>query len=364
MSVAGFSYKDGDNLRRAFSRKNNKGLLKAYWERFRDGAAEKGVSEETAQKIFGKFSGQYMFPESHAYAFGITAYQMSWLKFHYPLEFYVAIFNQQPMGFYNLETLKEDAKRHGIEVVRPDINESIDKCTIVDAESFRLGLLNVKGFGQANADAILEARDADGPFQSLADTMRRTGLQREAVENLVAAGAFDSMASDRRSALWEAGLLYRPIGAQRALELPVDQDMAPLPLMTGWETMLNEYRTMGVHPVSHLMAYLREHLTEGITSSREVPGLEDEAEVTVVGLVIRRQHPGANAVFITLEDEFGHVPLVVWPQVFDRFRQVIKEPVLKVRGFVSRRDETLNIVAQHIEGIPLAHALPPAKNWG
>ena len=362
--VAGFSYKDGDELRRAFSRKNNKGLLKTFWERFREGAAKKGVPEQAAKKIFGKFSGQYMFPESHAFAFGITAYQMSWLKYHYPLEFYVAIFNQQPMGFYNLETLKEDAKRHGIKVLKPDINESIEKCTIVDDDSFILGLLHIKGLGQANVDAILDAREQGGPFRSLADAMRRTGLQREAVDNLVAAGAFDSMVSDRRSALWEVGLLYQPIGAQKALPMPVEQDMAQLPLMTNWETMLGEYRTMGVHPNSHFMAYMREHLPEGITPSQDVPGLEDGTEVTVAGLVIRRQHPGANAVFITLEDEFGHIPLVIWPQVFDRFRLVIREPLLKVRGFVSRRDGTLNLVAQHIEGVPMDYALPPAKNWG
>ncbi len=87
-------------------------------------------AEEAAEKVFKKFNGLYMFPESHAFAFGVTAYQASWLKYYYPLEFFVAIFNQQPMGFYNLETLKEDAKRHGITVLNPDINKSQAKCTI------------------------------------------------------------------------------------------------------------------------------------------------------------------------------------------------------------------------------------------
>ncbi|MDP6403130.1 MAG: OB-fold nucleic acid binding domain-containing protein, partial [SAR202 cluster bacterium] len=353
-----------DDLRRAFGRKNNQGLLKRYWEEFRDGAAANGVPEDAAHKIFGKFSGQYMFPESHAYAFGVTAYQMAWLKYYYPLEFYVAIFNQQPMGFYNLETLKEDAKYHGIRPLNPDINESSAKCTIVDNESFILGFLHVKGLGQANVDAIIEAREQGGRFHSLADAMRRSGIQREAVENLVTAGAFDSMVPDRRSALWEAGLLYRPVGDQKALPLPVEQDMAQLPTMTGWETMLGEYRTMAVHPDGHLMAHMKERLPKEVTSSQDVPGLEDGVEVTVAGLVIRRQHPGANAVFITLEDEFGHIPLVVWSQVFQRYRLVIREPVLQVRGVVSRRDGTLNVVAQHIIGISLDYALPPSKNWG
>ena len=364
VEVAGFSYRDADNLRRAFGRRNNKGLIETYWEKFLEGAAAKGVPEESARKIFGKFSGQYMFPESHAYAFGVTAYQMSWLKLHHPLEFYVAIFNQQPMGFYNIETLKEDAKRHDIEVLNPDVNESGAKCAIVDDRSFMLGLLNVKGLGEANAGAIVRARERGGRFRSLADAMERSGLRREAVESLIAAGAFDSMTPDRRSALWKVGLLYQPAGAQKTLRLPVEQDMAQLPMMTDWEAMLDEYRTMGVHPGGHFMAYMREHLPGDITPSREVIDLEDGAEVTVAGLVIRRQHPNANAVFVTLEDEFGHVPLVIWPQVFERYRLVIREPVLKVRGFVSRRDETMNVVARHIEGIPLDHVLPPSKNWG
>ena len=362
--VAGFGLKKADDLRRTFSRKNNEGLLKQYWEEFREGAAANGVPEEAAKKIFGKFSGQYMFPESHAYAFGITAYQMAWMKYYYPLEFYVAIFNQQPMGFYNLETLKEDAKHHSIRVLNPDINESMAKCTIKDDDSFILGLLNVNGLGTANTDAIVEARERAGQFLNLADAMRRTGLRREAIENLITAGAFDSLVPGRRSALWEAGLLYQPIGAQQALALPVHQDMVDLPRMSDWETMLGEYRTMGIHPDGHFMAYLREHLSGDITPSQDVPGLEEGAEVTVAGLVIRRQHPGANAVFITLEDEFGHIPLVVWPQTFDRYRLVIREPVLKVHGFVSRRDGALNVVVTHAEGIPFHQPLPASKNWG
>ena len=166
-----------------------------------------------------KFNGHYMFPESHAFAFGATAYHMAWLKHYYPLEFFVAIFNQQPMGFYNLETLKEDARRHGIAVLNPDINAGREKCIIKD-ESLLLGFLQVLGLGEAGAASITAARDAGGPFASLADAMERTRLQREAIENLVNAGAFDSLVPDRRSALWEVGLRYRPGGYQQPLPLP------------------------------------------------------------------------------------------------------------------------------------------------
>ena len=119
IDVAGFAPSEADRLRRAFGRKHNEELIEQYRQKFLDGAKSRGVSEDAAEKIFKKFNGLYMFPESHAFAFGVTAYQASWLKYHYPLEFFVAIFNQQPMGFYNLETLKEDAKRHGIHGLEP-----------------------------------------------------------------------------------------------------------------------------------------------------------------------------------------------------------------------------------------------------
>ena len=412
IDIAGFSPREADELRRAFGRRNNKDLLESYWEKFLRGAAERGVPGEVVEKIFRKFSGQYMFPESHAFAFGVTAYHMAWLKYYYPLEFFVGIFNQQPMGFYNLETLKEDARRHGVLVLNPDINESDAKCTVawqspsetgereytqpahpacprlvgepVEGKrgqgdgrvrcpedqlppmrgALRLGFLNVKGLAGSRADAIVEAREKGGPFRSLADAVERTGLHREALEGLVEAGAFDAMAPDRRAALWEVGLLYQPLGSQRPLPLPTEQDMVELPSLSDWDAMLGEYRTMGVHPDSHFMAYLRPKLGPDVLTSRDVPGLEDGVTVIVAGLVIRRQHPGAKAVFVTLEDEFGHIPLVVWPDAFKRYRLAIREPVLKIRGVVSRREGTMNIVVHHVQPIAADHTLPSSKNWG
>jgi error-prone DNA polymerase len=362
MDVAGFSAAEADQLRRAFGRRHNQALIVFYWEKFRQGAGELGVTEAIAEKIFRKFNGHYMFPESHAFAFGVTAYQMAWLKYYYPLEFFVAIFNQQPMGFYNLETLKEDAGRHGIAVLNPDINASIERCTVKD-ESLLLGFLQVRGVGEAGAKAIVRAREGGGPFTSLAGVMQRTGLQREAIESLALAGAFDSLLPDRRAALWEVGLRYRPVGYQQPLPLPVEQDMAVLPQQSRWEIMLEEYRVLGLYPAGHLMALLRPHLDPGVRSSQDVLGLDDGTEVTVAGLVIRRQRPLAKAVFVTLEDEFGHIPLVVWPTVFARYRPALREPVLIVRGVVSRREGTMNIVVKHVERTGGARHLPKAKNW-
>ena len=362
VDVAGFNYRKANQLRLTFSRRDNQALIARYRQEFLSGAIEKGVPLPVAERIFGKINGHYMFPESHAYAFGVTAYHMAWLKYHYPLEFFVGLINQQPMGFYNLETIKEDAKRHDLKVLNPDVNEGTPKCIIKD-ENLLLGFLNVAGVGETAAESIMDARNQGGRFRSLADFMTRTGLQREAVESLVAAGALDALILDRRAALWEVGLRYRSVGAQQTLELPVDQDMAQLPFQSDWEVMAGEYRTMGLYPDGHLMGKLRPQLGPGIVPADEVPHLPDGTEVVVAGLVIRRQRPLAKAVFMTLEDETGHAPVVVWPKTYERYRLVLREALLKVRGVVSRREGTLNIVLSHAEPIEVSASVPPSHSW-
>ena len=362
IDVAGFTPAMADQLRRAFSRRNNQTLIRFYWDKFREGAMERGVPEVTAERIFKKFNGHYMFPESHAFAFGVTAYHMAWLKHYYPLEFFVAIFNQQPMGFYNMETLKEDARRHDITVLNPDINSSRENSIIKD-ESLLLGLLRVRGVGRAAASAIVEAREQGGPFVSLINTMQRTGLQREAIESLVTAGAFDSLTSERRSTLWEVGLRYHSAGYQQSLELPVVQDMVQLPLQSQGEIMAGEYHALSLYPKGHLMAALRPRLDPKMLTSQDAAGLTDGMEVTVAGLVIRRQRPLGKTIFMTLEDEFGHIPLAVWPEAHERLRMVLREPVLLVRGTISRREDTMNIVVKQAWRIKGMNNLPKSKNW-
>ena len=267
------------------------------------------------------------------------------------------------MGFYNLETLKEDARRHSVRVLNPDVNRSREKC-VVEGDALRLGFLNVAKVGPVAAQGIVEAREQGTPFTVIGDFMARSGLSREALDNLADAGAFDSMAHDRRAVRWEIGLCYRPVNEQLAMPMPVNQDMVNLPELTEWERMDGEYRTMGLYPEGHVMSHLSLQLGPGVTASQQVQDLEDGTEVTVAGLVIRRQRPLGKAVFITLEDQFGHTPLILWPKVYERFRKVLKEPIVKVKGTVSRRDGTMNVLVSHAWPISALGIAPKAKNWG
>ncbi|MGD0794109.1 MAG: DNA polymerase III subunit alpha [Dehalococcoidales bacterium] len=362
IDVAGFAPSEADRLRRAFGRRHNEELIERYRQQFLAGAAKNGVPEEAAETIFKKFNGQYMFPESHAFAFGVTAYQASWLKYYYPLEFFVAIFNQQPMGFYNLETLKEDAKRHGIIVLNPDINKSRAKCVIEDG-SLRLGLLNITSLGEVTAKAIEQARGKGGAFRNIGEFLERTGVLEEVALNLASAGAFDALEPNRRKVKWEIGLRYRPINTQLPLPLPVTQDMIELAKPGAWESMQDEYSVLSLYPGGHVMARLRPRLGKNLTTSRDIDSLCDGAAVSIAGLVIRRQRPRGKVVFITLEDEFGHVPCMVFPKVYERYEHRFKEPFLIVKGRLSRREGTHNVVINQVKSFSALDKVPGSKDF-
>ena len=365
MDVAGLSPLEADKLRRAFTtfnKRKNISHIKSYWEKFRTGSNKKGVPTDIAKNIFQKFNGNYMFPEAHAFAFGVTAYHMAWLKYHYPLEFFIAIFNQQPMGFYNLETLKEDAKRHSIHVLNPDINYSDNKCTIKN-ESLLLGLNNVLGIGPHASNTIVETRNHNGHFKTLQQTIQSTRLDHLSIGRLIKSGAFDGLIESRKLALAQINLLYKPSTDQPALNLPVDQDMLILPNETPEEIMQYEYQSLGLYPNGHLMHFLRNHLKDNILTSQAALQLSHGIKVKVAGIVIRRQKPLGNAIYMTLEDETGHTPLVIWPQIYQKLKLVLREPLVIVEGIISRQDGTINIVVKNARSLNTVTNVPKAKNW-
>ena len=150
--VSGMSTSEADEIRRAFARPNSDHLIAMHRRRFLEGALANGVPKDIAEKIFDKVNGHYMFPESHSHAFAVTAYQAAWLKCHHPLEFFVSLMNSQPMGFYPVETIKEDARRFGVPFLNPCVNLSGVKCSSHNG-SVLLGLGKVKDVGEESAKA-------------------------------------------------------------------------------------------------------------------------------------------------------------------------------------------------------------------
>lgn len=363
IDVAGFNPGRADLLRRAFGRKHNTELINCYRDEFIEGALSRGVEKAAAEKIFNKFNGLYMFPESHAFAFGVTAYQAAWLKHHYPLEFFAAIFKEQPMGFYNLETLKEDAGRHGIRVLNPDINLSRPYCSVENG-AIRLGLVNVHGLGKTTAGTIEEARNRNGPFTGIANFLTRSGVLEEAALNLSGAGAFDRLEPNRRKARWQIGLLYRPVNSQLPLPLPVAQDMIELEAPDKWERMQDEYSLLSLFPSGHVMASLRPRFNRSFATSRDIEKMPGGTRLATAGLVIRRQRPLGKVVYITLEDEFGHIPLMVFPGVYAENELKLRSPFLVIKGTLTRREGTCNVVVNQVRPFNALEKVPVSKDWG
>jgi len=364
--LAGFSVGEAEGLRRAMSRKRSHAALESYRERFVAGAAVNGVDDGTANMVYDKlvaFSG-FGFPKSHSAAFGLLAYQSAWLRHSYPAEFLAALLNAQPMGFYPPATLVRDGQRRGVETRPPDVNRSEVGCTIEDG-AVRVGLKYVQGVGEDDAEAVVGSR----PYVSIRELAQRTQLSGDELRALVESGACDSFGLRRRELLWQLGLVPRAQtvpgsgGGEKQLALPLDPTVATpdLPEPTMWERMLADYRTtslsIGVHPIE----LMRPHLPPGTLSSIELRDRPNRSQVQVAGMVVARQRPATanGVVFMLLEDEFAQVNLIVLPNVYDRFRGVVRgEPLLLARGRYEREGQNRNIVVDELVSLaPLAYEL-------
>ena len=156
---------------------------------------------------------------------------------------------------------------------------------------------------------------------------------------------------------------FHTLGELAALQLPVAQDMVELPAPSAWESMQDEYHVLGLYPGGHIMARLRPSLSQGLLLSRDIAGLKDGAPVTVAGLVIRRQRPHGKVVFITLEDECGHIPLMVFPQVYKNYEHAIKSSIILIKGRLTRREGTHNVVVSEAQALTALEKMPPSKDW-
>ena len=395
-ALASFTAGQAEALRRAMSRRRSRDLLEGFWEEFRDGAANNGVSEATAQRVFEQvvaFS-EFGFPKSHAAAFGLLAYQSAWLFHYHPVEYYAALFNNQPMGFYSIDALGRDAARHGVEILLPDINRSDVWCTVEDEAAgqrggeaadghpphcraaalprgegggggaVRVGLGFIREWNEEHAQAVVEERERNGPYRCLSDLIRRTppGLTRNAFDHLVWVGACDDFGLTRRELLWQVGLWLGPkedrdpTRVRRQLELPLNHPHDTLRFggVDASERLLAEYAVLGFAASGHPLSLLAGALPPNAVKSKQLAEHEHGEVLEVVGLVVARQRPqtAKGFVFILMEDETGMTNVIVHPDVYDRDRLAIRgEPFLWVKGKLAKDDGTLNVIAEEVRGL-------------
>ncbi len=428
--AAGFTPGEADQLRRAMAAWRRPGLIEQFRQKLLAGMRANNLPEEFAQRVYQQIEGfgEYGFPESHAASFALLVYASAWLKHYYPAAFVAAMINSQPMGFYQPAQLVRDAQEHGVVVRGVDVNWSRWDCTLevgsgdwelgagelqnanckmknanwgnsainnlqfaicnlqshnappAEAGSpipsslpfLRLGLRMLNGLGEA-AGRVIEGVRAAGPFSSIDDFARRTGLGRAVVKRLAEADAFGSVGAGRRQALWQAlgqekkrramplfEILPLPLGEGARAARPGegvcgsgkhkvnaeqstagqassgtqaeepgqdDRAMWALPAMEPYEEVVADYRTAGLSLRAHPISFYREQLEQlGVTPARRLVELANDAPVIVAGLVLLRQRPGTakGITFVTLEDETGTVNLVVHQHMWDRYYRVAR----------------------------------------
>ena len=355
MVIGDCSAEDADLLRRAMGSKRGIERIESIQQRLYEGMARNGLEGDAADAIYRQILAfaDFGFAESHSLSFALLVYASSWFKLHHPAAFLAGLLDSQPMGFYSPATLVADARRHGVEVHRPDLAVSAVGCSLEQDGAVRLGLAQIAGIGAETARRIVAERDARGPYRSMRDLVRRTDLTEPHLEALANSGALDAFGLSRRQALWDAGAAAR----DRAEFLPGTAVAVQPPLFpdqTAFERLAEDLRATGISVDDHPVAHFRPELdSRGVLPSPRLRSAESGRRIEVAGLVTHRQRPAtaSGVTFINLEDEHGLVNVICTVGVWERYRAVVRgSNALVVRGMLERSDEgVVNVLADRFE---------------
>lgn len=415
VDAAGFTPAEADRLRRAMGSKRSREKMAALRQRLLDGMAAHGIDHETGEQIYAKLQAfaDFGFPESHAFSFAYLVYASAWLKVHHPAAFYAGVLAAQPMGFYSPQTLVADARRHGVPVLRPDVQASgvqaivertgpvvpggepplvprpsgtgvvpasgasgasgdrrrapaSDEYGSLPGEqrapsgerslAVRLGLAPVRAVGEQTATRLVGERTAHGPFAGLHDLVRRVELSTAQLESLATAGALASLGVGRREGLWAAGALADE--GPDTLGVSVGVAAPTLPGLDAVEEAIADVWATGVSVDSYPTQFVRDGLdAAGVLRVADVFGDRVPAgRVAVAGVVTHRQRPGTaqGVTFLSLEDETGLLNVVCSAGLWQRFRRTARTArALVVRGRLERNDNATNLVAEHLAPLSL-----------
>lgn len=400
MAIGDLSGEDADLLRRAMGSKRGIERIDSLKKKLYEGMARNGLTGKAADDIYVKIQAfaNFGFAESHSLSFGLLVYASSWLKLHYPAAFLAALLRAQPMGFYSPATLTADARRHGVEVRRPDLHASgvdaglepvtegethrrpptgRDSCadriqppvpefdrTLPDESAahrrdgnfaVRLGLASITGIGVPLATKIVAEREASGPYRDLRDLVRRTGATAAQLEAMSTAGAFESLGITRREGIWLAGDAAQD--RQEFLAGSLVSVQPPLfPDQSSYDVLAADLWATGVSADDHPLTHYRSQLdARGVITSRGMREHEVGRRIEVAGLVTHRQRPAtaSGITFLNLEDEHGVMNVICSVGVWNRYRRILRDsPALIARGMLERSPEGVtNLVADGFEDL-------------
>jgi error-prone DNA polymerase len=355
--AADFTPGEADQLRRSMAAWRRRGGLGHFEQRIFAGMRKNGYSDEFAARIFHQIQGfgEYGFPESHSYSFALLAYVSSWLKKHHPESFTCALLNSQPMGFYQASQLIQDAQRHGVRILPVDATSSFWDCTLEPGDdphkpALRLGLREIRGISEPFARRLAAARD-EAPFADVADMTRRARVSASERARLANAGALGKLSGNRYRARWDSA------GAELPLPIlaraPIREHRVDLREPSLREDVMTDYATQGFSLDRHPLALVRAELAKRRVSpaSATTDAKRNGRRMRCAGLVTVRQHPGTakGVTFVSLEDETGHVNVVVWRALAEaQHRVLLESTVMGVDGVLQVSEGVHHLVASRL----------------
>ena len=389
--LAGFSFGQADNVRRAMSKKKH-AVMEAEREHFVHGCTEpghecpgcvaNGISEKVANEIYDEMSSfaSYAFNKSHAACYAYVAFQTAYLKCHYPSEFMAALLTSVLDNTDKVIEYSGECARLGIKVLPPDVNISNGGFT-ADNGKIRFGLNAVKNVGRNLIERVVEERK-EKPYSSLYDFCKRmhgTELNRRAVECLIKAGAFDSMGVNRHSLVEAVDGIIKSVesDSRRNLEGQLDlfsvmsgeaeaaddsYEIKPFPEYSHTELLQQEKEVSGLYLSGHpLDAYREQSARFASNSIKELTGEDahklDGNHVRIVCTIVKNRMMTTKSntmmAFTSVEDLTGTMEVIVFPRVLDTFRDALKEnAVVVIEGRLSvREDEPSKLMAENISPI-------------
>lgn len=367
MDVCKWTSTQADQLRRSLGKERSAQSVDSQGQKLYKAMIQNGVSNELATDIMNRTQGfaSYGFPEAHAASYGSLAFKSAYLKAHYPAEYLCALINSQPMGFYNVAFLINEAVRNsGVKVLPVHPNKSNWDATMEGFKTIRMGFRNVRKIREEDVLDLMEERKQK-PFTSIEDFIARCNFDKAVLNNLTIADAFECFGVDRRHSFWKSLEFKNLMGKfNNSLQLSFfDEDhvLEKTPdlfeKMSELEAAIIDYRTIGYSLKGSLMKQLRIELPHlPPTNSKLLRNLKRHADVRCAGILLVDQRPPAakGFGFITLEDEFGTIDLILGPDIYDKFKITFRSSrFLIVTGKVQRLDNHVTIKATDIESFAI-----------
>lgn len=384
-TLAGYSLGRADIVRRAMAKKKH-AVMQKEREYFIDGAVAKGVTKETAEKIFEDMSSfsSYAFNKAHACAYSFVAYRTAYLKCHYPAEYFAALMTGMMDSASKISLYTAECRKSGIKVLPPSVNRS-GKDFTPDGNTIRFGLLAVKNLGLGIIERLIAEREQNGEYTSVYDFCLRNysrEFNRKALESLIKSGAMDCLSDNRREMLYNIEGVISAVENERRFsaqgQLNLFEEMGSpntfvpekVPEMSGEMRLALEKEATGLylsgHPMDKYEAVLKNAKFESIAdiSSGKYP---DGKRVTVAGIIsglkVRQLKNNNLLASAQIEDVSAAVNVTVFDKTYAMYKPLFAEgkPVILTGRISEREDRDTEILCEKIEPIPENMAAPQPK---